>query len=174
MSDHYNLTRDRYYIELDKSSRTKDLSSFANYAIEGFVDGIRAQIAKVREQQLRVAWINYVHEQLDRRAVSKATARQRRLVLAMGDHAYDRNDLTTLTEKVKNDYREVGARTLGRDLNLLKKEGLVSQVPDGKWIANCFLVEAFMPMIASPGDGAWRRPLSEAFFGNFGQLSLKR
>lgn len=170
MSDHYNLTRDRYYIELDKSSRLKDLSGFANYAIEGFVDGIRAQITKVREQQLRVAWINYVHERMDRQAVSKATARQRRLVLAMGDGPHHRDDLTTLTEKVKNDYREVGARTLGRDLNLLKKELLVSQVTDGKWIANCFLVEAFMPIIASAGDGAWRRPLSEAFFGSFDKL----
>jgi hypothetical protein len=65
LSNHYNLTRDQYYRELDKASKSGgDTLGFLSYAITGFVDGIREAISMVREQQIHVAWVNYVHEQL--------------------------------------------------------------------------------------------------------------
>lgn len=59
LSDHYNLTRSQYYRELAKASKSGgDILPFIAYALNGFLDGIREQIKRVREQQMRVAWEN--------------------------------------------------------------------------------------------------------------------
>src|SRR5665811_45518 len=62
LSNHYNQTRDKYYRELDKSSKSGgDLGSFISYAMQGFVDGLREQLSVIRKQQWDVTWQNYVH-----------------------------------------------------------------------------------------------------------------
>ena len=66
LSNHYNLTRDRYYRELQAASQTSSTHSFLAYAAQGLVDGLREQIDFVREQQLSVSWTNYVTEAMDR------------------------------------------------------------------------------------------------------------
>ena len=69
LSNHYNLTRDRYYRELARASESGgDTLGFLTYAIEGFIDGIREVIGMVREQQVNIAW-----EQLHPRDVQRRT-----------------------------------------------------------------------------------------------------
>jgi Fic family protein len=53
LSNHYNKTRTRYYRELDRTSKSGDVIPFLLYAIEGFVDGLREQLAYIREHQYR-------------------------------------------------------------------------------------------------------------------------
>ena len=129
LSDHYNLTRDRYYDELTLSSKPGQSSlGFLAYAIEGFIDGIRATIGMVRAQQLAVAWVNYVHERFASQPNTNASARQRSLVLAMPMGApVKRDDLEGLTPKLAKLYAATGPRVLSRDLNALKKLGLMRQ-----------------------------------------------
>jgi hypothetical protein len=83
LSNHYNLTRDQYYRELGRASKTNSIVEFVSYATEGFVDGIRDEIEVVRLQQLQVAWVNFVSEVMSRYPTGKASDRQREVVLAM-------------------------------------------------------------------------------------------
>src|SRR5207249_2666730 len=62
LSNHYNLTREAYYRELDRASGTRDVVPFIRYAVQGFLDGLREQIARVAKQLLAVTWENYVHQ----------------------------------------------------------------------------------------------------------------
>ena len=54
LSNHYNATRPEYYRQLQRASASGgDMVPFLHYAIRGFVDGIRTQVARVWEQQIR-------------------------------------------------------------------------------------------------------------------------
>lgn len=150
LSNHYNLTRDRYYRELDKASRSGgDIRDFVAYAIEGFVDGIRGQIDEVRSQQIRVAWDNYVHEVMSGFPTSKACDRQRDLVLAMPTgRDVPKAELAALTPQLAQQYAQAGPRTLARDLNKLAGTGLVRQTKKSVYRANIQRIEAFLPPMA--------------------------
>lgn len=150
LSNHYNLTRDRYYRELDKASRTRDTQPFLIYALEGFIDGIREAIQQVRDQQEQVAWINYVHEVMSEEPNTKATERQRALVLAlpMGTPVR-RVNIPGLTPKLAQMYAQAGPRTLSRDLNHLETLGLIWKSRQ-MVLSMSDIVEAFKPLVANP------------------------
>ena len=151
LSNHYNLTRDQYYRELASASRSRQTTNFVTYAIQGFVDGLREQIEQVRELQLEVTWINFVHQVMDRYPSSPARDRQRTLVLAMPpDQPIPRDELPVLTPKVARLYAATGPRTLSRDLNRLRDAGLVRK-RGYRWMANHSRIRAFLPPIAD-GD----------------------
>lgn len=143
LSDHYNETRTMYYRELDKASKSGgDIVPFITYAVRGFVDGLRAQIEKVREQQLDVAWVNYVHEQLPHH--SDTDKRRRCLVFALTARreAVPIREVTTLTGELAQLYGSKTKRTLARDLNALRKCKLV--VGGLRVKANTDLMHAFL------------------------------
>lgn len=150
LSNHYNLTRDRYYQELDLASKPgQDTLGFLTYAIEGFIDGIRETIGMVRKQQIEVAWVNYVHDRFASLPNTPASARQRSLVLAMPmDTAVRREDLEGLTPKIARLYAGTGPRTLSRDLNRLFWLGLILKVRLG-YRARAEVVRAFLPPMAA-------------------------
>lgn len=154
LSNHYNLTRDRYYRELAMASRAgqpgQGTLGFLSYAVEGFIDGIRETISMVREQQIQVAWVNYVHERLAELPNTKASSRQRALVLAMPMNAtVPRADLEGLTPKVARLYAEAGPRTFSRDLNQLEKLDLIRHEGRG-YRARTDAILAFLPPMAIP------------------------
>ncbi len=149
LSNHYNLTRDQYYRELARASTGGgDTLPFLVYAITGFVDGIREAIDMVRDQQVEVAWVNFVHEQFSKEPNTKATDRQRSLVLAMPmKQTILRSDLAGLTPKLAQLYESAGPRTLSRDLNHLTSMGLLRR-SGGRGYETCSdVVLAFL----SPG-----------------------
>jgi Fic family protein len=150
LSNHYNLTRDRYYRELDLASKPgQSTLGFLSYAIEGFIDGIRETIDMVRAQQLEVAWINYVHELFGLLPNTKASDRQRSLVLAMPmGMPVPRSDLEGLTPKIAKMYAGAGPRVLSRDLNQLASLGLIRRSGRG-YRARSEVVEAFLPPVAA-------------------------
>ena len=81
------------------------------------MDGLRDQLKLVREQQLDLAWTSYVNKTMDRFPTSKASDRQRALVLALPEStAISRKDLTLLTPALAALYAGTGPRTLSRDL----------------------------------------------------------
>ena len=151
LSNHYNLTRDQYYRELAKASRSHQAVDFVTYAIQGFVDGLRGQIEEIRDLQLEVAWINYVHDTMNLYPSSPTRDRQRALVLAMPSGTYvPKHELPMLTPKLAALYATKGPRTLSRDLNRLSDAGLVQGRRKG-WMANHFIIKAFLPPVAE-GD----------------------
>ena len=148
LSNHYNLTRDQYYRELAKASSASKTDSFVTYATQGFLDGIRDQIGQVRELQLEVTWINYVHQVMSQHPSSPARDRQRALVLAMPANAeVPKNELPMLTAELAALYATKGPRTLSRDLNRLQKAGLMHRHYKG-WMANHSIIKAFLAPVA--------------------------
>ena len=148
LSNHYNLTRDQYYRELAKASRTGETVGFLAYAIQGLVDGIRDQIELVLQQHFNVTWINFVHETMRQFPSSPARDRQTSLVLAMSSGIdTPKRELPGLSPKLAALYAKTGPRTLSRDLNRLRRVKLVARGPKG-WRANDKIVRAFLPPIA--------------------------
>lgn len=149
LSNHYNLTRTQYYRELAEASRTRQTTGFLAYGVQGLVDGIRDQIDRVRQQQFTVTWINYVHETMGQFPPSPSRDRQRALVLAMpSGQVVASSDLAGLTPKLAALYAKAGPRTLARDLNRLRKAGLIVKRARG-WMSNDRVMRAFLPPIAN-------------------------
>jgi Fic family protein len=147
LSDHYNLTRTEYYRELAKASASGgDLLPFIRYALRGFLDGIRGQIARVRSQQMNVAWENYVHDLFRKQKNSPTQKRRRELVFDLTDHGgwVDLPAISLLTPKLAREYATAGERTIQRDLNAVAKMGLILR-RHGKVMANRQIIEAFLP-----------------------------
>ena len=148
MSNHYNLTRDRYYRELAKASSNSETGGFLGYAIQGLVDGIRDQIDQVLKQHFKVTWINFVHETMRQFPASPARERQRSLVLALPSGVdKPKEQLPELSPKLAGLYARKGPRTLSRDLNRLQNVQLVTRGPKG-WRSNDRIIRAFLPPMA--------------------------
>lgn len=153
LSNHYNLTRDRYYRELRAADESGSITDFVAYAIEGLVDGLRDQVAQVREQVLRVTWTNFVHEVMGVSPATKGRDRRQALVLAMSpSEAYTRQEIAALAQSASMLYAQVGPKTLSRDLNRLVELELIVKQPDG-WRAKIETLAAFLPPIAPDDEG---------------------
>ena len=151
LSNHYNLTRDRYYRRLAEASRTRRADRFLSYAIQGLADGIREQIGQVLRQHFNVTWINFVHEIMGQFPSSSARDRQRTLVLAMpSGKEVAKSDLPNLSPALAALYAGKGPRTLSRDLNRLRSVQLMVKRPKG-WRLNDRIIRAFLPPMAE-GD----------------------
>ncbi|MFZ4765179.1 MAG: Fic family protein, partial [Roseimicrobium sp.] len=147
LSDHYNLTRTEYYRELAKASASGgDLIPFIRYALRGFLDGVRGQIKSIREQQMRVAWENYVHDLFRPLKSSPTQKRRRELVFDLTHNGgwVEVSQISLLTPKLAREYAAAGERMVQRDLNAVAKMGLISR-RHGKVMANRSIIEAFLP-----------------------------
>lgn len=147
LSNHYNKTRSQYYRELEKSSQTEDgVLSFVEYALRGFVDGLREPLDFIRAQQLEVAWQNFVHESF--RGDDTATStRRKHLVLDMPQHNVNRSDLLSVSPRVAREYAKRGEKALSRDLNALVTQGLLIRAGRGAYAANRARILAFLPPV---------------------------
>lgn len=146
LSNHYNLTRNEYYKQLEQTSKTNgDLLPFVQYAVTGFVDQLREQIETIQLQQLGVSWVNYVHEKFGSQK-TPADRRQRDVVLAMStkDNFIKPAEVRELSPGIAAQYATKTPKTVTRDLNRLKKLGLVES-GQGGYRANIQLMSAFLP-----------------------------
>jgi Fic family protein len=145
LSNHYNETRTEYYRQLEQASASGgDVMPFIRYAVQGFVDGLRKQLGEVREQQLEVAWRNYVYAQTKGR--SAAHERRRNLVLDLTKHGpADLEELAGLSPRLAVAYASKTAKTLSRDLNTLQTMGLIVK-REQRWCANADIIRAYLPL----------------------------
>jgi cell filamentation protein, protein adenylyltransferase len=145
LSNHYNATRSEYYRQLNLTSRSGgDLISFLVYAVEGFVDGLRVTIHQVQTEQMDVMWENQVHQVLP--GSSPTQERRRAVVLAMSriDAPVTRQQLATFAPEVAAAYLGKGSKTVTRDLNELRRLGLVRSEAGG-YVAAKEQMRAFLP-----------------------------
>lgn len=148
LSNHYNLTRSRYYAELDRSSRRHpyDPTPFISYALQGFVDGLKEQLQTVRAHQLHATWVNYVHDRFEGED-TLALRRQKHLVLDLPDTWTPRAAIRRVSVRLAEEYGRKTSKTITRDLNALERRGLVER--DHRGIRpRRELVEAFLPVRA--------------------------
>lgn len=145
LSSHYNMTRSAYYSALDRSSKGGDGPiRFLEYAVQGFVDGLRAQLSHIREQQLQVMWVNYIHETF-RDEKSRASERQKLLLLNMprtSDYVPRASLLSS--GRVIRAYSTLSEKTLDRDLSRLVRMKLLLK-KGSAYKVNRELILAFLP-----------------------------
>ncbi|MCC3311505.1 Fic family protein [Nocardia africana] len=154
LSDHYNRTRDAYYVELDRTSRADGhpIEGFIEYALQGFVDELREQIQTVRAQQYEVTWRDLVHDTF-RDEDTPARVRQRHLVLDMEPGKwYTRNEIRSVSTRVAMEYAGKEAKTVSRDLNALRQRDLIVNDGHQRYMANRGIIAAFMPPVALVED----------------------
>lgn len=146
LSNFYNQTRTEYYRQLDYASKSGgDVIPFLTYAIQGFRDGLREQIQRIRYDQWEAIWINHVHTVLpgDR----ESHRRQRRLVLDLAScrAPVPLPDLRMISARIATDYAKRTEKTLIRDINALMKLDLVKREGKG-YIANRGHILAWLPI----------------------------
>lgn len=147
LSNHYNETRAEYYRQLDLASKSGgDLMPFLRYAVRGLVDGLRAQLEFVWDQQWRITWENYVHE-LFHQKPTLSDIRQRHLILDLGNRAdwVRIIDIPELTPRLAKAYAGKTAKTVQRDIGVLAGLGLI----DREWKrvrAKREIIFAFLPL----------------------------
>lgn len=146
LSNHYNQTRSEYYRHLDITHKSGgDLFPFLLYALQGFVDGLADQIATIREQQLHVHWINYIHDRF-RDKDSPADIRRRRLALDLSRRGepVPLAEIRQVSPRMAQAYATKGDKTLSRDINKLVALGLVEKTERGIR-AKAETMRAFLP-----------------------------
>jgi Fic family protein len=152
LSNHYNLTRDRYYIRLRESTESGDISGFIRYAVTGFRDGLLTVLQTVQMNQMEITWGNYVREMLDV-AHAKGSARdvirrRRRLALETPDGLTDPEAVIASDPDLVKLYRTVSERTIQRDIEFLEDTGLI-EVVAGKVRGRREVMSQFMAVSSS-------------------------
>lgn len=147
LSNHYNQTRNEYYRQLDAASKSGgNLLPFIEYAVEGFVEGLRVQLQYIRQQQWDIAWRNFVDEHFRDRN-GKADVRRRHLVLdlSVAGAPVHVSKIPELTPRLASAYAKTSAKTVTRDVKALEEEGLITRRHDGIR-ANREVILAFLPL----------------------------
>jgi hypothetical protein len=137
---------------LDQSSKSDgEIVSFINYAVRGFVDGLREQLETIWKQQLDVFWRDLVQEKFRGRnnpaENSNAATRQRHLALDLGDNTgwVEVGKTSELSIRLAAAYTGKTAKTVQRDVSALFEMGLIQR--DGRKIrARRELILSFLPL----------------------------
>jgi Fic family protein len=148
LSNHYNITRAEYYRQLDAASRAGGGPfGFIEYALQGFVDGLRSQLEWVKAQQHQLAWRDYARDIL-RGYPEAAGKRLSALVEAVtaSPEAVSIAQMPELSPRLAALYAQKSPRTLLRDIALLTKLELLERQPDRHYRARTELLEAFLPV----------------------------
>jgi Fic family protein len=127
LANHYNLTRNEYYRQLDYSSKSGgDVQRFLLYATQGFLDGLKSQLSRIREQQLDVTWRAVVFQAFKDKT-SAPDVRRRVLLWEISQHKepVSVQQLLFINPAVMHYYTNVSERTLQRDIDVLESMGLV-------------------------------------------------
>jgi Fic family protein len=146
LSNHFNLTRSRYYEQLESASKHTDgVASFIQYAAQGFVDGLRKQLEEILEQQLIVTWRDVVNGHFHS-LHGKTAERQRSLLLDLTVPT-PRHKVTHVSPRVAELYAGLSEKTVARDVATLEAAELIVR-KDGLLAPNFGLVLGFLPLRA--------------------------
>jgi Fic family protein len=148
LSNHYNITRDEYYRQLQQASDSGgDITGFLRYAARGFVDGIRSQVDLVWAQQYEDRWEQFIYETFGGRVTTDAERRRLHLALKLSerDEPVPRREIARLSPELAVAYAGT-ERMLSRDLNALAAMGLVEPAGHGRWQAQRWKILAFRPL----------------------------
>lgn len=153
LSNHYNMTRSAYYRNLDNISKNGgDLTEFISYATQGFADGLRAQVETIQSEQVRVTWVNYIHDHFSEQT-TVAGKRRRDLALAISSSPEPNTiDKILAGEAVlAKIYAHLDGKTMTRDINVLTQMGLIVRRPGRKYGPKLSVIKSFLPWIRPNG-----------------------
>lgn len=137
LSNHYNLTRDEYYRQLDRSSKVNegrgDVFGFLTYALQGFSDGLLEQCNEIREIQLEISWEAYVYGIFRMEKRSEMANRRREVLFYLGKirRYASKQEILNIKFETPEGYARKTPKTLTRDLNWLIEKGLIEKTKGG-------------------------------------------
>jgi Fic family protein len=156
LSNHYNLTRTEYYRQLHDSSRTSDPFPFILYAVRGFVDELRGQLATIWQMQFDDRWEQHVYQTFGKvKGDAQTQNRRLRLILALtkAKRPVPKIELRHLSPELAEAYAGKTERTLSRDVNALLGLELMELTHEG-FVPNSDVMLAFQPEQAEDGIAA--------------------
>lgn len=134
LSNHYNATKSDYYKTLDATSRKNDVIGFIDYAVQGFLDGLKEQLKYIFKQVIDTSWESYIYESFRGQELTETTAKRRRslmLELSKKKRPIPENELITLSPLIIEFYRKKTRRTLIRDIRYLEKMDMLKKTEKG-------------------------------------------
>lgn len=148
LSNHYYQTRADYYRQLHLASvNGGNLLPFITYAVQGFLDGLRAQIEEVKKQVMDVVWESFVAEQFVEKT-SPANQRRRALIedlsKIISPEAVSFEQVPLVSSRLTKLYSGKTTRTIQRDLVVLYRMKLI-QFDKGLIRPRKEIVNAFLP-----------------------------
>lgn len=155
LSNFYNLTRSEYYRQIEKATQQRNLTDFIRYAVEGLRDGLLDILKVVQENQLKVSWVNYIHDSFEKKKgtgkISGIDRRRRVLMLAIPpERKLTAEEILELKPEIIRAYKDVSDRTFIRDLERLNKMNLL--VKEGKkYRANINILKYYMASMIDRG-----------------------
>jgi Fic family protein len=148
LSNHYNQTRTQYYNELKRASQSNgDVVPFLEYAVQGFLDGLREQVEAIQDQQWEVVWRDFVYRSFKGKPTER-TSRKQKLVFAVSGHTKPllMREIPDLTPQLARAYAQKTSKALARDVNDLVKQGLLVK-EKGKIRANFEAISGFKSVV---------------------------
>ena len=149
LSNFYNETRNEYYRNLEKSTKTGDLSDFIAYAIKGYRDGLNDILTLIQSEQFKTSWINYIHESFQTSKIKgkNENLNKRRRSLMLIIPIFKRltlDEILNLNVDISATYKILSRRTLMRDIKELIDLDLLKNEQDIYW-ANIGLLKSYIP-----------------------------
>jgi Fic family protein len=129
LSNHYNDTRTQYYRRLDEA-RAPDggVLRFIEYALQGFVDGLREQLGWIGAQLAWLTWSDHVHSAFrDKRRETDRRRRELALALFGSPEPVRVREIRRLRPSIAEAYAGKTDRAISRDLAVLESMGLVKR-----------------------------------------------
>jgi len=128
LSNYYNQTRPEYYRQLDQAHTNRDLTSFVEYALKGYHDGLQEVLRTIQQSNIEVAWRHLVFSRFAELPYKKKSVFKRRRMLALAlppDRDITAREATVLTTELARAYAKVTERSALRDLRELMQLELV-------------------------------------------------
>ena len=146
LSNHYNHTRNLYYKNLEKSSKSSDgMIQFLEYAITGFMEGLRNTVSTIRNEQWDIIWRNYVHESFSTKKSSVWTRRRHlALDLSRSLEPVKKSMIREISPRIAEAYANKDRLTISRDINILIEMNLIVENEEGL-SANRSIISGFLP-----------------------------
>lgn len=123
MSNHYNQTRPEYYRLLEKARHDRDLTSFIQYSLTGFRDGLKQTLDEIHLSQIEITWQKLIYDKFDEvRHTMKIDKFKRLRYLALESifRKFDPKDVADLSIGLAKQYSNVIPRTVQRDIEQLQ------------------------------------------------------
>lgn len=150
LSNHYNQTRTEYYRQLELASKSKgDIIPFITYAVQGFLDGLKEQLALVQERQMAIIWRDYIYGKF-RNKSGLTNDRRRKLALDISESEEPviMKDIALLTPRLASLYANKTYRTVVRDILELMNMKLIVRDAN-KVMPNWKIIRGLMPVCVS-------------------------
>lgn len=142
LSNFYNDTRPEYYRRLDEACKTQKLTSFIEYAVQGYRDGLIETLEIIRASLFEISWQKLIYDSFANKKYvkKKAFKRKRDLILQLPtDKELTLEEIVLINPKIARNYASLSERTVDRDLKELQEMKLIVK-HDDKYRANVNLL----------------------------------